>query len=102
MRQMSMFDQERRQSLQEPAPRPLPKPEELFPKAAIEIPCEDRWPPFRFVPAVMTAYKAAEDEGLIRIDSVQISQSTASATVYFRSAVPIEWARERLKELMPG
>ena len=69
-----------------------------FSKAPAEIPCEDLWPPFRLTERIMQAYKTAEDEGLIRIDSVQISKSTASAAVLYRSAIPVPWIHQRLKE----
>jgi len=96
MNQLNMFAL---QSPQAHASRPLSKTEE-FPKAPCDIPCVDKWPPFRLTPAVMIAYKAAEDEGMIHISSVQISKSTASAVVHYNSAVPLDWIHQRLKEAM--
>ena len=94
MNQLNMFAP---QNPQEPASRPLAKVEG-FSKAPCDIPCVDKWPPFRLTPEVMAAYKVAEDEGMIHISSVQISKSTASAVVHYNSTVPLDWIHERLKE----
>lgn len=84
-------------ALQEPLSQPLPKDEEFL-VAPMEIACKDEWPPFRLTQRIMRAYKTAEDEGLIRIEAVQISKSTASAAVAYRSTIPVEWIRQRLKK----
>lgn len=96
MEQLNMFTS---QKPQKPVRRDF-KTGDKFLMAQPEIPCRDEWTPFRLSREAMEAYKVVEQEGMIHITSVQISQSTASAVVLYNSTVPIEWAHQRLKEVM--
>lgn len=96
MEQLNMFTP---QSPQKPVRQDL-KTSNGFLVVHPEIPCKDEWAPFRLSREAMEAYKTVEQEGMIHITSVQISKSTASAVVLYNSTVPVEWAHQRLKEVM--
>jgi len=70
--------------------------ETTYEPAAPHIPCEDNWNPGTMKPDAAEAYLQVEREGLIRIMRAQTGVSTRRVSVRYQSAVPHEWAKQRL------
>lgn len=60
--------------------------------------CADTWPRQKLDAVRMNAYRELEKAGMIRIQRVRYSHSVQLVAVEYLSTVPIEWARDLLRE----
>ena len=68
---------------------------------APSILCADTWPRDKLKSPQMQAYKTVEKTGTIRILQVRYSRATARVTIEYLSTVPIQWARDLLRQAVP-
>ena len=69
-----------------------------FTPAPLDVECVDVWPPETLTEDAMLAYKALESDGALRIVKVTVSRFTGRTDIRYKTQIPQQWIRERLKE----